>query len=536
MKRWLGLLVLPLAIAWLHVVATWPVVGGAERVASELSRVPADLLLLLAIAVIGGAARWPRLVAVACTLLLVVGLATRTGNDVTQAGQGRPLVYDDLGLLRHVFDQWWDSLGDAKARWLTVSAHLARLLAVLVATWFAFVAVARRVGARRAEPALLALQAAALVGWLGCAQSPAFARGWRGSDLLAFADLFVDAAARALDPSVVEADVRRAQARMAAAPHDLGGLGGVDVHLLVIESYGRCAWRDEALRARVDAVWADVMPALRRRGFEVVTSALRPTIRGGGSWLAHAELLTSARVDMPSTFARVMASDVVPLTKVFGRAGYRVVEVMPAMDVHWPEGAAFYGVDEHVTALEFDYEGHAYPFAHVPDQFALHHALERVVLPAAQPLLLSFVSATSHAPWSLLPRYVDDWRIDARTFAEPPARDFGLTYEDALAFDRLVPAYVESLDYALRCAAGYAQRLPRASLVLVLGDHQPLFAPHLADQTRDVPLHVFCDRPELLQPLVELGFAPGIALPDDVEAMPLAEFAPAFLRAYAGRR
>jgi len=533
-RRWLRLLILPIAFAWLHALATWPVFGGWSRFSQELLRIPADLVLLVALAVVGGAARWPRLVSWVCAALLVVGLLARAGEAMAQAGFGQALTFDHLTLLKPLARQWWDSV-PPDDRWWTVALHAGRFALLLTATYFAFGAIARRANGRRTTALVLAaLQVLAVVGFVSVSLSPGLDRRWRSSDLLAFADVFVDEAAKRIDPSAIEASIRRAQSRMAAAPQRLEGLGGVDVHFLVIESYGRSAWRDAKVTPRVRALWSELEPALRQRGFGVCTSAVAPTIRGGGSWLAHAELLTSVRVPDPSTCELVLASGITPLTKVFGNAGYHVVEVMPAMDVHWPEGEAYYGIDEHVTSLEFDYEGYDYSFAHVPDQFALHHVLKRCVEPAQQPVLVSFISATSHAPWAKLPPYVADWQIDAGTFADGPARDFGLTYEDAFAVDRLLPAYVESLDYALRCAVGYVQRLPRPSLVVLLGDHQPLFGPMLSvpDKSHDVPMHVFSNRPELLQPFVEMGFRSGIDLPETQRAMPLSEFAPAFLRAF----
>ena len=63
-------------------------------------------------------------------------------------------------------------------------------------------------------------------------------------------------------------------------------------------------------------------------------------------------------------------------------------------------------------------------------------------------------------------------------------------------------AYVESIRYSLDVMTGFARRLTRPSLVLILGDHQPPGFRSLEGfrETTDVPLHVISNRPELLVP------------------------------------
>ena len=535
MNRLLHWLAVPLALAWLHAVATLPLSGGMARMPRELATVSVDLLLLLTVGVIGGAARWHRAASWCCTLLLVVGLLLRGGDAMSRAAFDRSLQLPDLMLLPTVCRMWWEAI-DPADRWYALALRLLQFGVLSAATYCSFRAIAAR--ARQSGFAVASLGVLAIATAVGIgarAHSTAAAARWRSSDLLKLADEVVRTTSLWIDPSGLDRRVLRGLERMAGVPGDLDRLQGVDVHLLVIESYGRVAWRQPALARPLRELWAELGPGLRASGFDVRTGVLAPTIRGGGSWLAHAELLTSVMVPDQATCDHVLGSEIVPLTRRFGDAGYRVVEVMPAMNVHWPEGEAFYGIDEHVTLLEFDYRGFRYPFAHVPDQFAMHHVLERIVEPAQQPLLVSFISATSHAPWAKIPPYVDDWVIDADTFAGGPAVDFNVTYDDIADTEKLLPAFSDSLGYALRCAAGYMRRLPRPSLVFVMGDHQPMFTTSVVppDPSCDVPVHVLCNRPGLLDAIDELEFHPGFEVPEDLEALPLMHFGPMLLRLFS---
>ena len=91
------------------------------------------------------------------------------------------------------------------------------------------------------------------------------------------------------------------------------------------------------------------------------------------------------------------------------------------------------------------------------------------------------------------------------------------------------------MTYALECAFGFVQQLQRPSLVFVVGDHQPPIARSAqpADPTKDVPIHVLTNRPELLARLDELGFAAGLQLPEACRSFPMADLAPALLRLYS---
>ena len=250
---------------------------------------------------------------------------------------------------------------------------------------------------------------------------------------------------------------------------------------------------------------------------------------------AHAELLGGLPVRDRLTWEMVIASELVPLSKHMRNAGWHTVEMMPQMPFHWLAGYDFYGVEQGFAQPELPYEGFVYHFGRIPDQYGLHRLLKHAVQPATKPVFSMFVSVSSHAPWSAIPRYVEDWQIDEQTFAEEPARRHAFDYTDVPHADGLTVAYSDSINYALQCAFGFAQQLSRPSLVFVIGDHQPPISRSArpADMSADVPIHVLTNRPGLLRRLDELGFAAGLRLPDEWVSFPMADLAPALLRCYS---
>lgn len=329
---------------------------------------------------------------------------------------------------------------------------------------------------------------------------------------------------------------RVAQEELARTPHDLAHLRDVDVFLIFVESYGRGILKTsggDGFRARMRAR-AERLAAL---GIHSVTASTFPAIRGGMSSLAHAELLTGVAVPNRRIFDLVLRSDLVALGKLFASAGHRTVSVQPAMPRAWPEGKLF-GFTEDVFRPELPYDGHVYPWGDMPDQFALAHVLERIVAPARDPLFLMFVSVTSHAPFSAVPPYLADWSraTTPGAFAGPPARTFPITWTDYTGNPRLLEAYVATIDYALDSAFGFVERLPRRSLVIVLGDHQPPLAGDYAkaDASHDVPIHVLSRDPALLTPFAENGFVAGLVPAESTVAFPAERFLVRFVRWFSG--
>lgn len=540
MKRASSVATFVVALIWLHGIVTLPVPFDAAAWLLAAKNVSPDLLLLLGCVVVAGAA-WgrSRLAAAAAGVLLVVATLARHVTVHLTPIFNRPCEFEDARVLPYLWEHVFRPDGRFSHERGEVEAAVALIAAAVLLCYLsarAFLRVTAAASSPRAAAAwLIALQALFATAVL----APRVAMQPFGLGVLAGHSL--QAIVYWLDPEAVEAPIRATieagARRLRDAPVDLAELEGADVHVLVIESYGAVALRHPELGAHLRSLWRELDGELRAQGCAIATAAVHPAIVGGQSLLSHQELFCALRVPDHRTWSRVLARPDLPaLPKAFARAGYHTVEVLPAMPRHWPEGALLYGFAETVTQVELRYAGALTPSMPLPDQFALHHLLERCVRPAQQPLFTAFVSWSSHAPWSFVPGYVADWQIDAATFVATAAHTHAVGWLDVPHDPRLVPAYRDTLEYALRCAIGFTCRLPRPSLVLVLGDHQPPIVRAVLppDPSYDVPMHAISNRPELLQPLRALGFADGFELPPPACSFPVADVAPALLRAYSG--
>jgi hypothetical protein len=208
------------------------------------------------------------------------------------------------------------------------------------------------------------------------------------------------------------------------------------------------------------------------------------------------------------------------------RAGYRTVNVMPGTTQLWPEGS-FYGFDEALYAKDFDYAGPSLGWGRFPDQYVLDQVRRRVAGKGA-PLFKEIKLVTSHVPWRAVPSVISDWeRIgDGSIYDRLFVQRFALKWSNLQNAHR---PYLLSIIYDLDVLGEYVERFENPdSLVIVLGDHQPVREASLSDAWH-VPLHVAGPR-DLVSRFVRRGFEPGLRPAPDSEPLLMQQFLPLFLR------
>jgi hypothetical protein len=462
----------------------------------------------------------------ACILLLVVAhrWARSLARRVLPAlwvllVAGHYLDVTGPGLYGRDFNLYWDSqhLGNVAAMlaravpvWLVV-ASVAALVGVLV-LMFAAVRLAMQWLAKALEvPALRRVLGAAAVVLLvvfGTQQLSA-----QPAAIVSFARPVTPAYFRQARFVLAMLGPGAVAPRLGPTPNldnNLAHLGGADVLLVFVESYGAVTYETPAIADGLVQSRADLRSAVTETDREVVTAYVESPTFGASSWLAHLSLISGVEVRDQYAYTSLMASNRDTMITNFSRRGYRTVAVMPGMRQAWPEGA-FYRFDQIYGRDLLEYPGPEFGWWGIPDQYALAKidALERNRL-TRNPLFIVFPTSASHAPFGPVAPYQPDWsRMLAADAFERDEIDRWMAAVPDLT--NLRPSYVRAMAYEYTTIAGYLRRHPRDSMVLVaIGDHQPPAAVSGRDAPWTVPVHVFGRRGPILDRLVERGFRSGL--------------------------
>lgn len=495
---WRAIAALVLLNASLTFENVWPT--AKVRWSNEMSLELAACVLLMAFA-----SRWTgrltRWVLPGAWVLLVAGHYL----DVTAPG-----------LYGRDFNLYWDSqhLGNVAAMlvrdvpwWLIGSVAVAAALCVAVAFVLSRVALGQ-VAVAMKQPTLRRMlgSVAGLVIALFTSQQVS------GVSLLPFADPVTGAYARQARyvlAMVGPGATAPVLGRSPAFDSELRALGGDDVLLIFLESYGAVTFETPDVAAGLASSRAALDAAILDSRRQVVSAYVDSPTFGASSWLAHLSLLSGVEVRDQYAYTSLMAStrDTI-LTHVKSR-GYRTIGLMPGMRQPWPEGA-FYGFDAIYGHDALEYRGPQFGWWAIPDQYALAKldALERTAS-ARAPVFAVFPTSTTHAPFGPVAPYQPDW---SRLLTENPYDESDV--ERALAatpdLTNLTPSYVRAMGYDFQTLAGYLREQQHDLLLIIIGDHQPPAAVSGTDAPWHVPVHVISHRRQILQRLIDHGFRSGL--------------------------
>jgi hypothetical protein len=291
---------------------------------------------------------------------------------------------------------------------------------------------------------------------------------------------------------------------------NLAGLHGADVILVFLESYGATAFDNHEYSRQLQPRRKALADVLAASGRLAVSAFVRSPTFGGGSWLAHASLLSGVDVSDPGDYDLLLTTRRPTLVSHFRSHGYGTLALMPGIRADWPEGS-FYGYDALLDSRGIDYQGPEFGYWRIPDQFSIARLAQRIRAPAdPQPKFVVFPTVTSHIPFGPVPPYQEDWsRLTAATPFAPGAVSLALSHHpDWLD---LGPAYVRTLSYSFDWVTGFlAQPATRDYLMILVGDHQPAASVSGQDATWDVPVHLITTDENLAQRFAALGFTPGL--------------------------
>lgn len=501
LKAVIALLVLN---AFLSMTNWWPTpfVELDKRLAPEFVLLWVALLLLVWRRKVLG----PRLIALLTWVYLIFVLG-RYFDTTAPALFGR-----DINL-------YWDALQIPRVLWVTLNSYplwIALLVpaALLALCWLVYqtLRISITVAARDAAPYALRSHWALVVTAAALALITANYNGVRATWPVVSKPVLPTyiRQAKLLGTVFAARNLERVLPASPAFRSDLGALGGIDVNLFFLESYGIVAFNHPAAFARLKPARDALAAQIAASGKQVVSAYVRSTTFAGGSELAHLSLLTGVDTSDPSRHDLMLTTKRPTLVSLFRERGYETHGFYPALTWDWPE-KVFYGFDKFTDARDLGYRGPKLGYWSVPDQFSLaRHAQLHPLTPASPKRLLFFTSITSHMPFHPVPPYQPDWQ---KVLSPTPFDAAQMARVDAQKVDwlNMFPGYVGMMEYNYQWLAGYlAQPRARDSLYILVGDHQPAANVTGEGASWDVPVHIISARPALLERFLAHGFKPGL--------------------------
>lgn len=313
-------------------------------------------------------------------------------------------------------------------------------------------------------------------------------------------------------------------------PARLERLHHVNVYVIFVESYGMTVLERPSFVDQTVPVLKAVQSNLRRHGFESASGRMESATYGGMSWLAHATFLTGVRTSDQLQYDLLGVGHPRSLPRIAHEAGYHTILIQP--NTNRPSHTAdFYDFDQTYKNWDFDYAGPAFAWASMPNQYVLDFIRREAIAKDKGPLFLVYNLISSHAPWSHVPTMVEDWSQvgNGEIYNNHPLKR---AYTNWPGFRNAADPYLRSILYDLDVLESYITKyVDDASLIIVLGDHQPVSEVTDNSPSWAVPVHVISRDPSLIAPFVARGYVPGM-IPGQALA-PMAAFLVDFLRDFS---
>nr|WP_262697733.1 sulfatase-like hydrolase/transferase [Streptomyces sp. NEAU-383] len=314
----------------------------------------------------------------------------------------------------------------------------------------------------------------------------------------------------------------------------LTGLRGKDMIFTFIESYGRSAIEDPAIAPGVDKTLKNATKRLNEAGFASKSGWLTSATYGGSSWLGHSTFLTGLWIDNQNRYRTVTAGDHMSITRAFHRTGaWRTVGIMPGVQKAWPEGK-FYGLDHVYDSRELGYKGPKFSWSTMPDQYALK-AFERLEHGKKhdKPLMSQIILTSSHQPWAPIPKTIP-WSQVGDGSVYKAIQKAGKKPADVFTDSTKVKTeYGRSIQYSVNSLVDYVLKYGDKNTVLVfLGDHQPLARVSGDNASRDVPVSIVAHDKAVLDRISNWNWDDGLMPGAKAPVWKMSSFRDRFLDAY----
>lgn len=300
-------------------------------------------------------------------------------------------------------------------------------------------------------------------------------------------------------------------ARRIGPGEKLDKLQGNHVLLFFIESYGRTSFVRPKHRQILIPKFEAMSETLKAAGFHVASNFLTSPTFGGYSWFAHGTLNTGFKVVSHLHSSLLNEKDPPAFADYFRDAGYLPIYAAPGTTRPWPGMDDYYGFQRHYFSWEYGYRGPRYAWATMADQFILNHLHRKEVAKSTQPLFVQYALVCSHAPFSDIPKYMDDWSKigNGSSLHRQGRHKFNVSWDDSEAVGT---AYATSIVYEMKVLEGYlTEFIKDDSLIVFMGDHQPnQTVTGSKNLNWSVPVHIASRNPDFVQPFLDRGYVRGM--------------------------
>ena len=285
-------------------------------------------------------------------------------------------------------------------------------------------------------------------------------------------------------------------------------LGGRNLYLFIIESYGETLYANPLHFELMNSTFIEVESELNDAGFTVLSQFLRSPTFGGTSWLADATLLTGVVVDTQQKYNEVFRSDIENMTHLLNRAGYYTIMSAPGTRLAYDEWKRFYTFDEYYFLTDFGYQGPFFTFGVMPDQYQINEIRRKVLSRKRDvPVFTEFILVSSHTPFSRVPPYIDDWESigDGSEYHTLPSETFRNNW---LTGGEYPEGYTSSVRYVLNVVSRFLiEFVDDSAVIIITGDHQPKFPVSEKGASFSVPMHILSRDADVIEPFRHYGFS-----------------------------
>ncbi len=303
--------------------------------------------------------------------------------------------------------------------------------------------------------------------------------------------------------------MKAARERLEQSSGDLALLGGANVQLFIVESYGVVMLEDDDYKKRLNPFLDSFAQSLKKEGFYAASRVLDSPTIGGYSWLAHVTMATGIRVANQGEFKYVYRSRPKTLVNYFADAGYRTVTAEPATKRAYP-GKDFYGFTLRFHNKHLHYKGPKFSWSPMPDQYVIDFVHRRAVAPYKKPQFIKYHLGSSHVPWNEQPPLIADWSKigDGSIYNELSPIRYPTSWTDLTG---ATDAYSRSIHYVLDVIQRYTTEfIHDDTLVIIVGDHQPTGQVTHNSREQGVPIHVISKNLAIVQKFIDRGYVPGL--------------------------